>query len=103
MKSSHLTPRPSWPIIAYWLLSIAQYSFRYIFRVSDTHTSGFGYTDTPWYLSGIKHVITASFCCYCLGCMLRDRRSQASPLRALNWIYFLSFVVGVCILGIKLV
>src|SRR4051812_38364989 len=97
---SHLGP--AWPVVIYWLLSIAQYSFRYILKVNDTHTSGFGYSDTPWYLSGIKHVITAGFLIYCIWRKIRSRESYVPQFGFLRSIYLLSLAVGIIILAIKL-
>ena len=93
---------PAWPVVIYWLMSIAQYSFRYILRVNDTHTSGLSYSDTPWYLSGIKHVITAGFLAYCIGRMIRRRMRVQHQFDILSWLCSFSFVVGVLILGVKL-
>jgi len=93
---------PAWPVVIYWLLSIAQYSYRYILSVNDTHTSGFGYSDTPWYLSGIKHVITAGFIAYCICRRIQGRGNQTYKFGALSSIYLVSLAVGIIILGIKL-
>jgi hypothetical protein len=104
VKRKHVSTEvgPAWPVVIYWLLSIAQYSFRYILKVNDTHTSGFGYSDTPWYLSGIKHVITAGFIAYCIVCKIRNRGNRAPQFGVLNSIYLVSLAVGLVILGIKL-
>lgn len=92
---------PAWPVVVYWLASIAQYSFRYILKVNDTHTSGFGYSDTPWYLSGIKHVITVGFLVYCIGCKTRKRVNVRDRSDILILIYCASLAVGLLILGVK--
>jgi hypothetical protein len=103
IRDSSSEAGPAWAVVVYWLLSIAQYSFRYILKVNDTHTSGFGYSDTPWYLSAIKHVITAGFLAYCIGCRLRSRENTRRRVDILSSIYSLALAVGVLILGIKVI
>jgi hypothetical protein len=57
--------RPCWPIISLWLLSIAQYSYRYILQVNDTADSH-EYGPTPPLLSAIKYEIFLVFALYCV-------------------------------------
>ena len=57
--------RPCWPIVWFWVLSIAQYSYRYILQVNDPATSVL-YASTPAPLSAIKYGILLFFALYAL-------------------------------------
>jgi hypothetical protein len=62
--------QPCWPIVWLWVLSIAQYSYRYILQVNDPATSPL-YASTPRPLSAIKYGIFFLFGIYALICLSR--------------------------------
>lgn len=55
--------RPCWPVIWLWILSIAQYSYRYILQVNDPRTTNY-YDATPPALSALKYAILVLFVVY---------------------------------------
>lgn len=67
-----LETRPCWPIVWLWVLSIAQYGYRYILQVNDPATSPL-YAATPRPLSAIKYGIFLLFGVYALVCLSRRR------------------------------
>ena len=82
-----LSTRPCWPIIWLWLLSIAQYSYRYILQVNDPNTSH-EYGATPRSLSAIKYVIGFVFVSYSIYCLARRPISIGPRYRALISVMF---------------
>lgn len=54
---------PCWPIVWLWVLSIAQYGYRYILQVNDPGTS-IGYAYTPAALSALKYALFLAFAMY---------------------------------------
>ncbi len=55
--------RPCWALIWLWILSIAQYMYRYIFQVNDARTTSY-YSATPIWLSALKYELLLLFFLY---------------------------------------
>lgn len=55
--------RPCWPVVWLWIVSIAQYGYRYILQVNDPRTSHL-YGSTPGALSALKYEIFILFAFY---------------------------------------
>ncbi len=87
-SESKLGARPCWPIVFLWVLSIAQYGYRYILQVNDPATS-FQYAATPAPLSAIKYGLFLSFALFAL---IRLSRRSVSLTR--NYQRMLSILSG---------
>ncbi len=87
VPSSHigepkLGARPCWPIVWLWVLSIAQYGYRYILQVNDPATS-FQYAATPAPLSAIKYGLFLSFALFALFRLSRQSVFLTRPYKNL--------------------
>ena len=90
--------RPCWPIIWLWVLSIAQYSYRYLLQVNDASTSQL-YSSTPPGLSAIKYGIFSLFTLYAALSLLRRPVSLTRTYSALAFIT----LVAIMALGVVFV
>lgn len=52
-------------LVAFWVLAIAHYAYRYVLQVNDPKTSHL-YSATPALLSAVKYVLLAAFALYAL-------------------------------------
>lgn len=87
------TGRPCWPFVWLWILSIAQYSYRYILQVNDPRTTD-RYAATPPVLSAIKYAILLLFLSYAAFQFLRK------PLRTTTHYRSVAQITGFGILAL---
>lgn len=74
--------QPCWALIWLWLLSIGQYSYRYILQVNDARTTSY-YESTPPALSAIKYGIFLLFVFYAGGQFFRAPAWSSARFRRL--------------------
>lgn len=69
-RDINLSGQPCWALIWLWILSIAQYSYRYILQVNDARTTSY-YESTPTAPSAIKYVLFLIFAVYGIARLFR--------------------------------
>jgi hypothetical protein len=98
---TEVATRPCWPVICLWILSIAQYSYRYILQVNDPNTSH-EYASTPHALSAIKYGIILLFALYGTFSLAGRPVSINHTYRALICITFAALVTLAAVFLIRL-
>lgn len=93
--------RPCWPLVWLWVLSIAQYGYRYILQVNDPRVSLL-YGPTPGYLSAIKYGLFGAFVLYSLVCAFLRPLPARPNYRTLSGISLCSLLVLILIFLIRL-
>jgi hypothetical protein len=91
-RNTQAIARPCWPIVWLWVVSVAQYSFRYILQVNDPATSHL-YGSTPAALSALKYEIFCVFALYSLFHLSRPSALISPGYRILLYVTFSAFLV----------
>jgi hypothetical protein len=95
------TGRPCWPVVWLWVLSIAQYAYRYVLQVNDPRTSHL-YGSTPPHLSALKYEIFFVFAMYSLYRLWRRPAVIGRKEGVLAWITALVLFALVAVFLVRL-